>query len=156
MAVTLGSGGKNRRQVNADLNLVPFIDLLSVCILFLLMTVVWVEISKVGAFSQAGGETIVEHSDRSTLRQESEDRDLEVLLTRQGIRIEKDGQSAGTFEEMRQAALTIADIARSYDNPREVKVSLRAEDDVIYEDVILMLDALFINELTQVQIAGIN
>jgi biopolymer transport protein ExbD len=39
-------GGKGRgRRLNAELNLVPFIDLLSVCITFLLATAVWIELS---------------------------------------------------------------------------------------------------------------
>jgi biopolymer transport protein TolR len=39
-------GGKGRgRKLNAELNLVPFIDLLSVCITFLIATAVWVELS---------------------------------------------------------------------------------------------------------------
>ena len=35
----------NQRNLNADVNLVPFIDLLSVCICFLLMTAVWVQLN---------------------------------------------------------------------------------------------------------------
>lgn len=39
-------GGKGRgRKVNAEFNLVPFIDLLSVLITFLIATAVWVELS---------------------------------------------------------------------------------------------------------------
>jgi len=39
-------GGKGRgRKVNAELNLVPFIDLLSTLITFLIATAVWVELS---------------------------------------------------------------------------------------------------------------
>lgn len=46
MGVSVGGGGGGRgRKVNAELNLVPFIDLLSVCITFLIATAVWVEIS---------------------------------------------------------------------------------------------------------------
>src|SRR3982751_5213529 len=33
-----------RRSLDAEVNLVPFIDLLSMCICFLLMTAVWVQI----------------------------------------------------------------------------------------------------------------
>src|SRR3974377_1599655 len=33
-----------RRSLDAEINLVPFIDLLSMCICFLLMTAVWMEI----------------------------------------------------------------------------------------------------------------
>lgn len=45
MGVSVGGGGGRGRKVNAELNLVPFIDLLSVCIVFLIATAVWVEIS---------------------------------------------------------------------------------------------------------------
>jgi len=50
MAVSLGPvarGGK--RVLDAELNLVPFIDLLVCCICFLLLTAVWVELAAVRA-----------------------------------------------------------------------------------------------------------
>lgn len=40
-----GGGGNDKRSVNAELNLVPYIDLLSTLICFLLMTAVWQQIS---------------------------------------------------------------------------------------------------------------
>ena len=39
-----GQTGGRRRDLNAELNLVPFIDLLSTCICFLLVTAVWMQI----------------------------------------------------------------------------------------------------------------
>ena len=46
MGVSVGGGKGGRvRNVNAELNLVPFIDLLSVCIVFLIATAVWIELS---------------------------------------------------------------------------------------------------------------
>lgn len=39
------SGGK--KSLDAEINLVPFIDLLSMCICFLLMTAVWVEMGSI-------------------------------------------------------------------------------------------------------------
>jgi biopolymer transport protein ExbD len=47
MGVSLpgGGGGGRGRNINAELNLVPFIDLLSVCITFLMVTAVWTQIS---------------------------------------------------------------------------------------------------------------
>jgi biopolymer transport protein TolR len=41
-----GSGGR-RKSLDAEVNLVPFIDLLSMCICFLLMTAVWLQIGSV-------------------------------------------------------------------------------------------------------------
>jgi len=43
--VSVGGGEKGRRRsLDAEVNLVPFIDLLSMCICFLLMTAVWIQI----------------------------------------------------------------------------------------------------------------
>ena len=41
----LGLGSK--KELNAELNLTPFIDLLSTCVCFLLITAVWIEIGQV-------------------------------------------------------------------------------------------------------------
>ena len=40
---TAGKGGK--KALDAELNLIPFIDLLSCCIAFLLITAVWTQIA---------------------------------------------------------------------------------------------------------------
>jgi biopolymer transport protein ExbD len=54
MAVTLAPArGARRRPVDAAINLVPFIDLLSCCIAFLLITAVWSEVASIDV-SQAG------------------------------------------------------------------------------------------------------
>ena len=37
-------GSKDKKNLNVELNLLPVFDVLSVCICFLLMTVVWIEI----------------------------------------------------------------------------------------------------------------
>jgi biopolymer transport protein ExbD len=49
-----GLGGGGKKSVNADLNLVPFIDLLSTLIVFLLITAVW---SQIGALSTNSAST---------------------------------------------------------------------------------------------------
>ena len=45
--VSDGGGGK-KRSINAEINLVPFIDLLFVTLAFLLITAVWVTNSRHG------------------------------------------------------------------------------------------------------------
>ncbi len=40
-------GGDGKRSSNVDLNLVPIIDLMSVCIIFLLITAVWTQVSMI-------------------------------------------------------------------------------------------------------------
>ena len=44
-----GSSQGGRRAVNQEIALIPFIDLLLCCVMFLLVTAVWAEIAQVGA-----------------------------------------------------------------------------------------------------------
>ncbi len=43
----IDDGGDDRRSTTVDLNLVPIIDLMSVCIIFLLITAVWTQVSMI-------------------------------------------------------------------------------------------------------------
>jgi biopolymer transport protein TolR len=52
---TSGFGGR-RKSLDAEINLVPFIDLLSMCISFLLLTVVWINIGAVQVKQSHGTE----------------------------------------------------------------------------------------------------
>lgn len=52
---TGGKGGHGRRELNSDINMIPFIDLLMVTIAFLLITAVWVSFSRMNANAQIPG-----------------------------------------------------------------------------------------------------
>jgi biopolymer transport protein ExbD len=54
-AGTTSNGSRGRRALDAAINLVPFIDLLSCCIAFLLITAVWSQVASVGAQTAGGG-----------------------------------------------------------------------------------------------------
>jgi biopolymer transport protein ExbD len=45
----------SRKPVNAELNLVPFIDLLSCCISFLLITAVWTQLDRIAVRASGDG-----------------------------------------------------------------------------------------------------
>jgi biopolymer transport protein ExbD len=47
MGANIDTGGKDGRSVNVDINIVPFIDLMSCLTAFLLVTAVWVNIAQV-------------------------------------------------------------------------------------------------------------
>ena len=47
MAVSIDGGGGNRKKpLNAELNLVPYIDLLTCMVAFLLITAVWTQLAR--------------------------------------------------------------------------------------------------------------
>jgi hypothetical protein len=57
MGVSLGSDGKGRRKaVDADLNLVPYIDLLTCMVAFLLITAVWSQLARLSVAQRGQGQ----------------------------------------------------------------------------------------------------
>jgi len=53
--VDVDSGGGKKRTTNADINMIPFIDLLMVTIAFLLITAVWTTNNRINADAQVPG-----------------------------------------------------------------------------------------------------
>ncbi len=51
---------KNKKHLDFELNLVPFIDLLSVCICFLLITAVWLNVGSLNVKQAVGGQSAAE------------------------------------------------------------------------------------------------
>lgn len=58
---------QNKKNLNVELNLLPIFDVLSVCICFLLMTVVWVEIRQLETKQSFGGQSATETEKESSL-----------------------------------------------------------------------------------------
>jgi biopolymer transport protein ExbD len=50
-----GGGGKGKRSLDSEINMVPFIDLLMVTIAFLLITAVWSQMARLNADAQVPG-----------------------------------------------------------------------------------------------------
>src|SRR5579862_6014523 len=57
MAISLGSDGKGRHKaVDADLNLVPYIDLLTCMVAFLLITSIWTQLARLEVAQKGQGQ----------------------------------------------------------------------------------------------------
>src|SRR3954465_12980085 len=57
MSVSVDDGGKGgKKSVNADLNLVPYIDLLTCMVSFLLITAVWSQLARLEAHQKGQGQ----------------------------------------------------------------------------------------------------
>jgi biopolymer transport protein TolR len=76
-------GGK--RNLDAEINLVPFIDLLSMCICFLLMTAIWVEIGSIQIRQILGTEaSAISHESLDLEVRFQPDKTMSVQLERGG------------------------------------------------------------------------
>ena len=60
-------GNRTKKDLNVELNLLPVFDILSVCICFLLMTVVWVEIRTLETKQAIGGQSVNETKAQASL-----------------------------------------------------------------------------------------
>ncbi len=63
----VSSGSKDKKNLEVELNLMPVFDILSVCICFLLMTVVWVQVGALQTSQAIGGQSSAETPDRSSV-----------------------------------------------------------------------------------------
>lgn len=143
-AMPEGGGGKRKRKaLDAVINVIPAIDLLSCCIAFLLYTAVWTQISRLQA-QQFGTPTeqtpepqksltvTLVVGARGYLLQTSAGANFEIPpLGRSG-----DGQAVydlkGLGERLKQL--------RS-DYPDQAAVTVAAEDVVLYQDLVRTIDA---------------
>lgn len=63
----MSSGKQDKKDLNVELNLMPVFDILSVCICFLLMTVVWVQIGVVQTSQAIGGQASADTPEKSSV-----------------------------------------------------------------------------------------
>ena len=87
--------GGSGRQTNVELNLVPFIDLMSMCICFLLMTAVWTQVDMIQIGSsiygkrQDSGQVDTPKKDQMMLKLDVNDSGYVVNLGNNSFRIPK-------------------------------------------------------------------
>ena len=54
--ISAGGGGGGKKPVDHEIPLIPFIDLLLCCVMFLLVTAVWNQLARINANQQTPGE----------------------------------------------------------------------------------------------------
>jgi len=55
-SISTGGGGSGKKSVDSEIPLVPFIDLLLCCVMFLLVTAVWNQLARIDANQQQPGQ----------------------------------------------------------------------------------------------------
>ena len=148
-----GKGGK--KPLDAELNLVPFIDLLSCCIAFLLITAVWTQIAGLQVAS-SGGPPDQQKQDVTI--------DVKLLLTEKGysltmagaqIDIPKiasaDGQPAFDRKTLGEKLRTLKSTL-----PDQTAITVEPEDAVAYDDLVSTVDACLGEQLRNVTVAPLN
>lgn len=128
-----------RKPLDAAINLVPFIDLLSCCISFLLITAVWVNLSQLPVRHGAGGQS--QKADVPAVQ-------LTLLVTPEAFLLSRSTgettriDSASRAGEPDYVGLAAAMQKAKRDLPDQDSITLRSSDGVAYERLIRTIDLL--------------
>ena len=152
------SGGKGKRVTNVDLNIVPFIDLMSVLIIFLLITAVWTQVSMIQLGSSIYGKKTAQEEAKPPpkaeipFRLDVQENGYRIILGRQKTvvpKVESEYDDAKLLEELKK-------IKELY--PEKVDAVITVLDELPYETLIIGMDALLTAGFPQISVstAGAN
>jgi biopolymer transport protein ExbD len=132
-----GKGGK--KPVDAAINLVPFIDLLSCCISFLLITAVWTQLARMDVQQKTKGPA------GGTPENPPEKQvELTLFIDKDGYIFQKStGESTNIpmkAEDYDYAKLTEVLGKAKTDLPEKNDLTIKADDAVIYQKIIKTMD----------------
>jgi biopolymer transport protein TolR len=156
-----GSGSGRRRSLDAEVNLVPFIDLLSMCICFLLMTAVWTQLGAVQV-KQATGSDAAETSPSQTV-----DVDVKFITsTEAAFSVKKAGKVIKTFSitgstESEMAANANTQLANlkttlAAEGLKVTAVMMTPSQDAPYGLLVAMMDSFRRNEMVNIGVVPVK
>ncbi len=146
-----GGGG---RQTTVELNLVPFIDLMSVCIIFLLITAVWTQVSMIQIGSSIHAPQNPDSAppppkkDDALIRVNVDKRGYSVTVGPRVVAIPKknnDFDDEGLVQYMKN-------IKEKY--PKKDDVIIALLDDMTYENLIRGMDSIMLGGFPEISIAS--
>jgi biopolymer transport protein TolR len=144
-----------KKALDAEINLVPFIDLLSCCISFLLITAVWTQIAGL-QISSSGGPPEPQKQEQTV--------DLKLLLTEKGYQLTMPGAaleipkvaSAGGAAAFDRKALAEKLRTLKGSLPDQSAITVQPEDAIAYDDLVSTVDICLGEQLRNVTVAPLN
>ena len=136
---------KNKKHLDFELNLIPFIDLLSTCICFLLLTAVWIQVGSINVKMSMGGQPQAETEKKAHIK---------VLIQETGAIVLDVVDSTKVSAKLRKLQVDGADGHPKFDEIERVIADIRGIDagiemalvqpnqETIYEDVVELMDRI--------------
>lgn len=146
-----GKGGK--KSLDASINLVPFIDLLSCCISFLLITAVWTQLARIDVTQKGGGaagsaeEKPQEKQVQLTLFMDSKDGYTFKKSTGEEVSIPLKN---GDYDLVRLGEV-LANAKREH--PDKNDITVKASDTVVYNKIIATMDVALSSKFPDIGLA---
>jgi biopolymer transport protein ExbD len=155
-----GGGGKRKKKaLDATINVVPAIDLLSCCITFLLYTAVWTQISRLQVQQLGSGAP-----EPAQLGQEQKALAVTLAIGERGMAltvgdaaydIPSLGRGADGLVNQDLKSLVTRLKAVKGEHPDQASIIVSAEDTVPYGDLVHVIDACLGAGLVQVSVTGV-
>lgn len=149
MSVSVDTGGKSgKKSVNADLNLVPYIDLLTCMVSFLLITAVWTQLARLEvqqkAQSAAGETAPSEIKTKIIVNVDSEG--YNVVENETSKRIPKQGEAYNVVD----LSIELKRLKEAHPDTNDLQVA--SEDTIKFETLVLTMDACLANHFPAVSL----
>lgn len=153
--VDVGGGSGKRRGISADINMIPFIDLLFVTVAFLLITAVWAQAKQISSNAEVPGEAGPTHDERQKMLEVAVRDETFELTWREGgtvvastslprKAVDRDGTASypdlakAVAMQWEQHGVTQVDCRKAC----QTTAILRTDDRLPFRDVVAVLDAL--------------
>ena len=150
-------GKKKKKSLDAVINVVPAIDLLSCCITFLLYTAVWTQISRlqVQQFGSGAPEPVAAEQQKQLVVTLAVGERGMNLSTSAGLSVDIPLERAGA--EVKQDYKSLVERLKQLksDYPETAAVTVSAEDTVSYGDLVQVIDTCVGAGLVSVSVTGV-
>jgi len=154
-----GGGRKKKKALDANINVVPAIDLLSCCITFLLYTAVWTQISRLQVQQLGTGAP-----DLSSVEQQQKSLAVTLAVGERGMALmvgdaSYDIPSLGrspegvVMQDLKSLNTRLKAVKGEF--PDQGAIIVTAEDTVPYGDLVHVIDACLGAGLMQVSVSGV-
>ena len=137
MSVSVDTGGKSgKKSVNADLNLVPYIDLLTCMVSFLLITAVWSQLARLEAHQKGQGQAGEDTPPEKQLK-------LVVVVNDEGFNVVADQDQQpipkkGTEYDYEKLGTELKKLKDAHPDKGDVQVA--SEDQIKFEVLVRTMD----------------
>jgi biopolymer transport protein ExbD len=155
--VSVEQGGKKKkRALDATVNVVPAIDLLSCCISFLLFTAVWTQIGRLQAAPTGNGAAAEVEPAKTLTVTLTIGQAGYVLATSAGAQIEipATGRTADGMPQYDLKSLAERLTKLKSEFPDQAAITVAADDAVLYADLVHTIDACVGAGLANVSVMG--
>ncbi len=149
-------GGGGKKSVDFNLNLVPFIDLMSAMISFLLITAVWTQIAKIDVKQKPN----LPAEDTPPPPPDEEQINLSVLVEGTGYKVMKKGAvikeivKKGEDYDVTTLSETLKQMRAEH--PENEDIEVRCENKVPYQELITVMDIALTHSLSGISVSGVD